>query len=153
MLKMGMLTSWNPKKEFEELDKRLASWFDRKPMGLTHDKELMKAMDWAPSVDVTEDEKEYLISADAPGVKREDVKVTVQEGVLTIAGERKSEKEEKGKKFHKVERSYGSFSRSFTIPEDAEEDKLSAEFKEGVLTVHLPKTAQPKPKSKEIKVS
>ena len=136
---MGMLTSWNPKKEFEELDKRLASWFDRKPMGLTHDKELMKAMDWAPSVDVTEDEKEYLISADAPGVKREDVKV--------------SEKEEKGKKFHKVERSYGSFSRSFTIPEDAEEDKLSAEFKEGVLTVHLPKTAQPKPKSKEIKVS
>jgi HSP20 family protein len=74
MLKMGMLTSWNPKKEFEELDKRLASWFDRKPMGLTHDKELMKAMDWAPSVDVTEDEKEYLISADAPGVKREDSK-------------------------------------------------------------------------------
>ena len=110
-------------------------------------------MDWAPSVDVAEDDKEYRISADAPGVKREDLKVNVEEGVLTIAGERKSEKEEKGKKFHKVERSYGSFSRSFTLPEDAEEDKLSAEFKEGVLTVHLPKTANLKPKSKEIKVS
>jgi HSP20 family protein len=148
-----MLTSWNPKKEFEELDKRLATWFDRKPTGLMHEKELMKAMDWAPSVDVTEDEKEYLISADAPGVKREDLKVTVQEGVLTISGERKSEKEEKGKKFHKVERSYGSFSRSFTLPEDAEEDKLAAEFKEGVLTVHLPKTAQAKTKSKKIKIT
>ena len=150
---MGMLTPWNPRKEFEELEKRMASWFGREPISLKSDKEMMKVMDWTPSVDVTEDEKEYLITADAPGVKREDLKVTVADGVLSISGERQYEKEEKGKKFHKVERSYGSFARSFTLPEDADEEQLSAQFKEGVLTVHLPKTAQAKAKTKEVKVS
>lgn len=149
---MGTLTLWNPRKEFEELEKRIASLFGREPISGDGDKENMKVADWSPSVDVAEDEKEYLITADAPGVKREDLKVTVQNGVLTISGERKSEKEEKGKKFHKVERLYGSFARSFSLPEDAEDEKLSAQFKEGVLTVHLPKSAKAKAKSKEIKI-
>jgi HSP20 family protein len=149
---MGTLTVWNPGKEFEELEKRISSLFGREPLG-NGDKEIMKVTDWSPSVDVTEDEKEYLITADAPGVKREDLKVTVQNGTLTISGERKSEKEEKGKKFHKVERSHGSFARSFSLPEDAEDEKLSAQFKDGVLTVHLPKAAKAKAKNKEIQIA
>ncbi|MDP1589678.1 MAG: Hsp20/alpha crystallin family protein [Prosthecobacter sp.] len=85
-------------------------------------------------------------------MKKEDVKVSVENGELTISGERKSEKEEKGKKFHRIERSYGSFLRSFTLPEAVSGDKVSAEFKDGMLTVHLPKDEKAKPKTIEVKV-
>ena len=93
-----------------------------------------------------------LIKAELPEVKKEDVKVTVDNGVLTITGERKFEKEEKGKKYHRVERGYGSFMRSFALPEGAAGDKISAEFKEGVLKVHLAKSGEAKPKSIDVKV-
>ena len=108
---------------------------------------------WAPLVDISEDDKEYLIKAELPEVKKEDVKVTAEEGTLTIMGERKFEKEEKGKKYHRVERSYGSFGRSFTFPDDASPDKVSAEFKDGMLTVHLAKTEKAKPQQIEVKVA
>ena len=150
---MGSLAQWNPRKEFQELERRISSLFHKEPLSRREDQENMKVVEWAPSVDVTEDDQGYLIKADAPGVKREDLKVVVQNGVLTVSGERQSEKEEKGKKFHKVERSYGSFSRSFSLPEEVEEDKLSAQFKDGVLSVHLPKTAKAKAKTREIKVN
>jgi HSP20 family protein len=115
-------------------------------------REAMTVADWAPTVDITEDDKEYLIKAEIPEVDKKDVKVTVQEGVLTLQGERKQEKEEKGKKFHRIERSYGSFVRSFALPDDVSEDKLKAEFKDGMLLVHLPKAEKPKPKAIEVKV-
>ena len=94
-----------------------------------------------------------LSEAELPEVKREDVKVTVEKGMLRITGERKLEKEEKDKKYHRIERAYGSFERTFVLPEDAKADAVAAEFKEGVLKVHLPKSEQAKPKSLEIKVS
>jgi HSP20 family protein len=84
-------------------------------------------------------EKEYSIKAELPGVNKEDVKVTVVGGVLSISGERKAEKEEKDKKYHRIERSYGSFIRSFTLPEGVSSDKIDAEFKDGILRLHLPK--------------
>ena len=86
-------------------------------------------------------------------MKKEDVKVEVLDGVLTIQGERTQEKEEKGKKFHKVERSYGKFVRQFALPTDVEATKVQAEYKDGVLNVHLPKTAAAKPTSVEVKVA
>jgi HSP20 family protein len=85
-------------------------------------------------------------------VDKKDVKVTVQEGVLTIQGERKQEKEENGKRIHRVERFYGTFVRSFSLPEDVEQDNLKAEFKDGMLLVHLPKAEKPKPKAVEVQV-
>ena len=109
--------------------------------------------EWAPLVDISEDDKEYLIKAELPEVKKEDVKVTAEEGTLTIMGERKFEKEEKGKKYHRVERAYGSFVRNFSIPDDVSPDKITAEFKDGVLTVHLGKTEQAKPQHIEVKVA
>ena len=112
----------------------------------------MTSADWAPLVDIAEDEKEYVIKAELPEVTKDDVKVSLQEGVLTITGERKFEKEEKGKKYHRVERAYGSFARSFSLPEDADATKVQAEFKDGVLKVHLPKSEKAKPKSVEVKV-
>ena len=86
-------------------------------------------------------------------MKKEDVRVTLEDGVLTIQGERKQEKEEKGKKYHRVERSYGSFVRSFTLPDLVDEEKVKAEFKDGVLNLQLPKSEKAKPKSIEVKVS
>ena len=148
---MNSLTKWNPFQELEEIQNRLSSIFGRTPIrGLGE--EAMTVSEWRPLVDIVEDEKEYLIKAELPDVKKEDVKVTVENGVLTITGERKFEKEEKGKKYHRIERAYGSFMRSFTLPEGAAGDKISAEFKDGVLKVHLPKSAEPKSKPIDVKV-
>jgi HSP20 family protein len=113
----------------------------------------MTITEWAPSVDIIEDEKEWLLKADLPEVMKDDVKVTVENGVLTITGERKFEKEEKDKKYHRIERSYGNFLRSFTLPDGADGSKVNAEFKDGVLKVHLPKGEKAKPKTVEVKVA
>jgi HSP20 family protein len=150
---MQALTRWDPFKELEEMQNRLSAMFGRLPIHKDGDKEeSLTVAEWRPLVDIVEDEKEYLIKAELPEVKKEDAKVTVQDDVLTIAGERKYEKEEKGKKYHRVERAYGSFERSFTLPEDADASKITAEFKDGVLKVHLPKSEKVKPKSIEVKV-
>ena len=109
--------------------------------------------DWTPVVDIQETDVEYLVKVELPEVKKEDVKVTVENGVLTLQGERKQEKEEKGKKFHRIERSYGSFLRTFTVPLDTDETKVAADFKDGILKVHLPKTEKPRPKAIEVRVS
>jgi len=115
--------------------------------------EFMTIAEWAPEVDIIEDEKEWLVKADLPEVKKEDVKVTVEDGVLTITGERKFEKEDKGRKYHRVERSYGNFLRSFTLPDTADGAQVNAEFKDGVLKVHLPKNEKAKTKTIEVKVA
>jgi HSP20 family protein len=120
-------------------------------MGEGNGHSLMVA-DWSPLVDITEDDHEYLFKADLPEMKKDDVKVTVENGILSICGERKTEKEEKKRTFHRIERSYGTFRRSFTLPQDADGSKVTADFRDGVLKVHLPKTATAKPKAIEVKV-
>jgi HSP20 family protein len=151
---MNTLIRWDPFKEMEDLQSRFAKLLGLQPARITSgEKELMTIAEWAPSVDIIEDEKEWLVKADLPEVKKEDVKVSVENGVLTITGERKLEKEEKDKKYHRIERSYGNFLRSFTLPEGADGSKVNAEFKEGVLKVHLPKSEKAKPKAVEVKVS
>lgn len=138
-------------REMEEMSDRLNRLFGT--WSLPYVKEPLKMAEWTPAVDIQETEKEYLIKAELPEVKPEEVKVTFEEGLLTIQGERKQEKEEKGKKFHRVERFYGTFYRTFALPTDADETRLTAEFKEGVLYVHLPKTDKPRPKTVEVKVA
>ena len=147
------LMRWHPLKELEEMEKRLSTIFGRAPMGGNESKEAISVSQWSPLVDITEDEKEYLVKAEIPEMKKEDIKINVHDEVLTVSGERKYEKEEKGKKFHRVERAYGSFMRSFTLPEDADGSKISAEYKDGLLKVHLPKSEQAKKKSIEVKVA
>jgi HSP20 family protein len=151
---MNALSRWDPFRELDELQNRLSTLFGRAPVRKEGEREeKMTLVDWAPLVDVIEHEKEYVIKAELPEIKREDVKVTVQDDVLTISGERTREKEEKGKKFHRIERAYGSFSRSFTLPEDADPAKVNAEFKNGVLMVHLNKSEKAKPKTVEVTVT
>jgi HSP20 family protein len=115
--------------------------------------EALISADWAPLVDIEETDKEYLVKAELPEVKKEDVKVSLEDGVLTIQGERKLEKEEKGKKIHRIERAYGKFVRSFAVPRDVDDKMIVAEFKDGVLAVHIPKTAAAKPRAVEVKVA
>ena len=148
---MNPLAKWNPFRELEDIQNRLSSRFGRTSLRGLGD-ESMTVSEWTPLVDLAEDDKEYLIKAELPEVKKEDVKVTVENGVLTITGERKFEKEEENKKYHRIERAYGSLMRSFTLPQDAAGDKINAEFKDGVLKVHLPKSAEAKPKSIDVKV-
>jgi HSP20 family protein len=146
-------THWNPWKELQEMEKRLSTMWGRPPAKDEGGKEAMTVAEWAPLVDISEDDKEYLIKAELPDVKKENVKISIQDDVVSISGERKYEKEEKGKKYHRVERSYGTFMRSFMLPEDADGSKITAEYKDGVLQVHLPKSEKAKPKTIDVKVS
>jgi len=150
---MNAITRWDPVKEMEEMQNRLATFFGRAPVRKNGDRdEPLTVAEWAPLVDISEDDKEYLIKAELPDIKKEDIKLSVHDNVLSISGERKYEKEEKGKKYHRVERAYGSFLRSFTLPEDADASTVAAESKDGILKVHLPKSEKAKPKSIEVKV-
>jgi len=139
----------------EELQRRLASVFDlnsARHSTLTPDEENITVPEWTPAVDIIEDQNEYLIKVELPEVQKNDVKVTVENGTLTITGERKVEKEAKERKFHRVERFYGRFLRSFVVPEDADSAKVTADFKDGVLRVRLAKSEQARPKQIEVKV-
>ncbi|RFC52124.1 MAG: HSP20 family protein [Verrucomicrobia bacterium] len=108
---------------------------------------------WTPSVNIFEDESGYHVSAELPDVPPSDVKVTVRDGVLTLKGERKLEKKSDTTRYHLVERSYGQFSRSFTLPKDSDGDRVAAEFKNGVLTVSVPKRIEIQPREIEVKVN
>lgn len=150
---MNALTRWDPFKEMDELQRRLGSILGLAPQRPAAGREDMTVAQWLPLVDITEDEKEYLIKAELPEVKREEVKVLVENGVLTLSGERKFEKEDSTKRYHRVERAYGSFTRSFTVPEDADPARVTAEFKDGVLTVRLAKSEKARPRSIDVKMS
>lgn len=106
---------------------------------------------WNPSVDVSEDKDNVILRAEMPGMTKEDVRISIQDGVLTLRGEKKQEKEEKDKNYHRIERSYGSFCRSFQLPTSVKSDKVKATYKDGVLSITLPKTEEVKPK--EIPIS
>ena len=140
----------------ELLQNRLASLFDpsveRMPVGGEKGAGSPNSAEWMPSVDIAEDDKEYTIKVELPEVQKEDVTVTLENGVLMLRGERKFEKEDKNKRYHRIERAYGSFLRSFVMPEDADESKVSAEFKDGMLKVHVAKSEKAKPKSVDIKI-
>jgi HSP20 family protein len=151
---MNTLTRWNQLKELEALRQGLAGMFARSPIRMPEGQEESLAVtEWSPLVDISEDDHEYRIKAELPEVNREDVKVTAEAGTLTIMGERKFEKEEKGRRYHRVERAYGTFGRSFSLPDDASPAKVSAEFKDGVLTVHLRKDEKAKSQEIEVKIS
>jgi HSP20 family protein len=138
------LVRWDPFAEVDSLF-RMMPRMGRWPR-LSVEGEGGVTFEWSPSADISETDKEYLIRAELPGMRKEDVKVTVGDGVLTIEGERKQQKEEKSEKFHRVEAHYGSFTRTFSLPENVKPDAIRCEAKEGVLIVHIPKTEQKKPK-------
>jgi len=149
------VTAWNPLREIDEAQNRLSRFFLGGFPNRTGSGEIpnLAVADWSPEVDISEDDHGYLLKADLPEMKKDDVKVTVEDGVLSVSGERKTEKEDLKKKFHRIERSFGTFRRSFTLPEDADSTKVTAEFRDGVLKVHLPTTPVAKSKATQVKVA
>ena len=144
------LIRWDPFRELGGLHTRLNRLLGETPARFD-DEGLLTT--WAPPVDIQETEQEYVVKADLPDMKKDDVKVELNNGVLTVKGERKQEKEEKGKRFHRIERTYGEFVRRFVLPTEVDGTNVVADFKDGVLTVHLPKTAAAKPQAIEVKVA
>jgi HSP20 family protein len=108
---------------------------------------------WEPMVDISETPESYLVTAELPGVTKDDVNINYEDGVLTIRGEKKQEKEEKRKNYHRVERSFGAFERSFRVPARVLVDKIEAKFKDGILNLMLPKAEEARPKEIPIKIS
>ena len=147
------IVRWDPLREFEDMTDRLARFLNQPSLRRTVDDDGAFFADWAPAVDVQETDKEYIVKADLPDVRKEDVKVAIENGVLTLEGERKQEKEEKNKRFHRVERVYGKFVRRLALPMEIDAQKVAAEFKDGVLNVKIPKTESVKPRAIDVKVA
>jgi HSP20 family protein len=147
------VTRWEPIRELDDLRTRLNSLFGgQKRSAAETGRETMTVADWVPAVDISETESEFLIKAELPEIRKDDVKVTVQDGVLTIRGERRHESEEKDRKYHRMERSYGVFMRRFSLPEGVDEQKLKAEFENGMLHLHLPKSPKAQPRAIEVEI-
>jgi HSP20 family protein len=148
---MMSLLRWEPFGDVDALFGRLVQ------SGLTNGGRLAlgennRKLDWAPSADISETEKEYVIRAELPAVKKEDVQVMYEDGIITIKGERRQQKDEKGEKFHRMETFFGSFDRSFSLPDNVNADAIRCESMDGILTVHVPKTEVVKNKPKQITI-
>ncbi len=141
---MNTLSIWNPIHEMDELfHNRLASVLGG---------EGAQSVAWSPVVDIEETELNYLIRAELSGLSKKNVKVVVEDGVLTLSGERDLERKVEGKTFHHIERSHGTFTRSFTLPENADAESVSANYKDGLLEIRVAKGEEALPKSIEVRV-
>ncbi len=143
------LMRWRPMRDLEDIQDQINRMFEGMSGVSDSDNRLPRLY---PSVDLSENKDSFVLKAELPGMKKEDVKVTLQNNILTISGEKKQEQEEKGKTFHRIERSYGSFSRTVELPVAVKTDAIKADFKDGVLTVELPKLEEAKPKEIAISV-
>ncbi len=152
------LVKFNPVRDLLDVEREFNRIFNSigSRLGVTHkensDEEFENAV-WMPLTDIAEDTDNYYLKVDLPGIKKEDVKISYIDGNLSISGERVKEKEAKDKKIHRIERSYGKYYRSFNIPTEIKDDKIKAEFKDGQLTITIPKAEEVKPKEIDIKVS
>jgi HSP20 family protein len=145
------VSTWSPLKDLVNMQREVGRLFDGLFSDLDGDGN--SVVSWSPRADVIENGESYVIKAELPGVSKNDVKITLRENVLTIKGEKKQEKEEKDHNYHRIERSYGSFERSFSLPSNVKHDKIDAAFKDGVLIVTLPKAEEAKPKEIEVKAA
>lgn len=150
------LVKWNPSKELLNVERefnKLFNTFNRR-FGFDDratNEELENAV-WSPLTDIAENKDQYILKMDLPGVSKENLKLSYSDGELIINGERKQEKEDKDSKYHRIERTYGKYFRSFSLPQTIQADKINAEFNDGQLTVTVPKSEEAKPKELEIKV-
>ena len=139
------LVRWTPRRSLLDFNSDFDHIFDNF-LGTSRD------IDISPRVDVEENDNEFVVSAELPGIKKDEIKVNFQDGIMTISGEKKFENEEKRKNFHRIERSYGKFSRSLEFTSNVVADKISADYKDGILSITLPKSEEAKPKLIDVKI-
>jgi HSP20 family protein len=149
---MTVITRWDPFREFSTLQDRMNRLF-RESYGPEGREESLTTTTFAPPVDVYEDEHSVTLKIEVPGIDEKDIDVRIENNVLTVHGERKFEKEEKEENFRRVERQYGSFTRTFTLPTTVDAEKVSANYDKGILKIALPKKAEAKPKQIKVNVS
>jgi HSP20 family protein len=147
---MNAIMRWNPLREIENLQNRV---FNALAPSMAAGGPNMESPPWAPLVDIVEDSGEYLITTELPQVRKEDVKITLENGRLTVSGELKPKEEKDGRKIHRLERPYGQFFRTFALPEDADPSKVNAVFSEGVLHITMSKHEKALPRQIEVKVN
>lgn len=153
------LIRWNPANEVSafpgevlSMQREINRMFNRFFDSDVRDDGTFLSRAWTPAVDITEQDDEFVVKVELPGVAKDDVKITMQENILTIRGEKKQENETEGSNYHRVERAYGSFQRSFTLPSGVRTDKIEASHKDGILNIRLPKAEEARPKQIEVKV-
>lgn len=148
------LARWNPVRDLFNLQDEMTRMMDRfiSPE-VFEESELIYPSRWHFNVDIVEDKDKYIVTAELPGLNREDIHIYFKEGALVIEGERKKEREEKGLNYHRLERRYGKFYRTFNLGSKVKVDKINATYKDGILTVDLPKVEEVKPKEIEVKTN
>lgn len=148
------LVRWKPTRDLFNIQEEISRMMDRfTSPEIFEESELMYPSRWQFNVDIAETKDEFVVTAELPGLKKDDIHISFKEGTLSIEGERKEEKEEKDKSYHRMERRYGKFCRTFNLGTKVKVDKIDATYKDGILTVHLPKVEEVKPKEIEVKVS
>ena len=145
---MTVLTRWDPFRELQTLQNRMSRLFEDQYGG--REEALMTSGAFVPPVDIYEDQQGIQLKLEVPGIEEKDLDIKVENNVLTVSGERKFEKEQKEENFHRIERRYGSFTRSFTLPNTVDTENITADFSNGVLNIHMAKREEAKPK--QIKV-
>ena len=150
---MAIVRLWDPMRELSALQSRVNRVLEDTFGTPLHRAEQPGAGTWAPAVDIFETATEIVVKAEVPGIARDQVHVEVEDGVLSLRGERKFEKEVKEENYHRVERVYGAFHRSFTLPDSVDPEKVGAELRDGVLEVRLGKREQAKPRQIQVKVN
>ena len=144
---------WDPFGEFSTLQERMNRLFEDLIPATRKGEEELNTGTFYPAVDISEGEKDITLKAELPGIDKKDVHLEINDGVITLRGERKLEKEDKKEHYHRVERSYGSFNRSFTLPTTVDSGKVKANYKDGILEVTLPRKEEAKPKSIPVEVN
>jgi len=143
------ISRWDPFRDLSVLQERMNRLFEDAGRGYRGD-EAAATTTWSPAVDIYETENEIMVKAELPGIDRKDIVLNLDNNVLTLKGERKFEKETRQENYHRIERSYGAFSRAFSIPAIVDEEKIRADYKDGILKIALPKKEQVKPKQIKI---
>jgi len=141
---------WDPFRDLNMLQDRMNRLFEDAGRGIRRNEEPASTTIWSPAVDIYETDGEIVVQAELPGMDRKDIALHLEDNVLTIRGDRQFKKETKEDNYHRIERSYGRFSRSFSLPTTVDEDKIRADYKDGVLKIALPKKEQAKPKQIQI---
>ncbi len=140
------LIRWNPIREMFNFHRQMNHWFDDDFSPMVRDDAKLALWDWHPVVDVYDNDENIVIKAELPGIERKDIHIDVKDGVLTLKGERSYDNEVKEDKYYRRERSFGKFERTFQLPVDVDPGKISADYKDGILSIDIPKPEEQKPK-------
>ena len=140
---------WDPFRDLVTIREKMNRLFEDAVTARGEEKDMISGS-WAPAIDIYETENELVLSAEVPGIDEKDIEIRIEDGTLSLRGERKFEKETRQENYHRIERAYGAFSRSFSLPAYVDQEKIQAEHADGVLKIHMPKKSESKPKTVKI---